>query len=52
MSVPVVGDKVMVLADVGILMKRQRYLWKDPMRNVSTFIVEFAFLLISWLYLL
>ncbi|CAG2229558.1 MIB [Mytilus edulis] len=33
MSVPVVGDRVMVLADVGILMKRQRYLWKDPMRN-------------------
>ncbi|XP_071147139.1 E3 ubiquitin-protein ligase MIB2-like [Mytilus edulis] len=34
MSVPVVGDRVMVLADVGILIRRQRYLWKEPMRNM------------------
>ncbi|XP_052081431.1 E3 ubiquitin-protein ligase MIB2-like [Mytilus californianus] len=34
MSVPVVGDRVMVLADVGILIRRQRYLWKEAMRNL------------------
>ena len=35
MSVPAVGDRVTVLADVGVVRRRQGYKWKDDMRNVS-----------------
>ena len=36
-SVPDVGDSVTVIADVNLLKRRQRYYWKEEMRNVSIF---------------
>jgi uncharacterized membrane protein len=35
MSIPAVGDRVTVIADAGIVRRRQGYSWKDDMRNVS-----------------